>query len=195
MEFGAPDVVSTLELPQPTPDPGEVVVRVVAATVNPSDTLLRAGQYAAGMTDLTPPYVAGMEFAGYVHEVGDESSSLTVGQPVMGVVNPRRPAGGAHVEYIGVPTASVVALPDTVDLVEAATVPMNGLAAKMALDALELRAGDTLLITGAAGAVGSYAIGMAKRAGLTVIANDLESNVELLRSLGADEVAPPGEAM
>src|SRR4051812_24823833 len=87
MDFGAPDVVSTVDLPEPVAGPGEVVVKVVAATVNPTDTLMRSGQYAAGMTDLEPPYVTGMEFAGYVHEVG-EGSPLTVGQPVMGVVNP-----------------------------------------------------------------------------------------------------------
>ncbi len=100
MEFGGPQVLRLMDLPQPTPATGEVVVRVAASTVNPTDLMMRAGLQAALMTGLVPPYIAGMEFSGHIHNVGDGVSGLTVGQPVMGVVNPRRPAGGAHAQYV-----------------------------------------------------------------------------------------------
>ena len=89
MEFGGPQVLQVMDLPQPTPAVGEVVVRVAASTVNPTDLMMRAGQQAALMTALTPPYIAGMEFSGHIHSVGDGVSGLSAGQPVMGVVNPR----------------------------------------------------------------------------------------------------------
>lgn len=194
-EFGGPEVLRVVELAQPSAGASEVVVRVVASPVNPTDTLMRAGRQADLMSDLTPPYIPGVEFAGYVHSVGDSSSALSIRQPVMGVVNARRPGGGAHAQYICVPAASLAPLAQSVDLVEAATVPMNGLTAKMCLEALELLRGDTVLVTGGAGAVGSYAIQLAKNAGLTVIADAKPSDVDLLRRFGADEVVPRGDAM
>jgi len=154
-EFGAPEVLQVMTRPMPAAGPGEVVVRVRAATVNPTDILMRSGRQAALMRDLPPPWVAGMEFAGHVHAVGSgDVAGLEPGQAVMGLVNPRRPAGGAHAQYVVVPAASVVPLAAAADLVGAATVPMNGLTAWMALQALALPAGATLLVTGAAGAVG-----------------------------------------
>ena len=195
MEFGGPQVLRVVELPEPTAGPDEVVVRVVASTVNPSDLMMRSGRQSALMAGLAPPYIDGMEFAGHVHRVGSGSSSLTVGQPVMGVVNPRRPGGGAHAEYISVPAASLAPLDKSVDLAEAATVPMNGLTATMVIDALELQPGQTILVTGAAGAVGGYVIQLAKHAGLSVIADAKESDVDLVRRLGADAVVPRGDAM
>lgn len=195
MEFGGADVLRTVELEEPVAGPGEVLVKVMAAPVNPTDLMMRSGQQAALMTSLTPPYIAGMEFAGYVHRLGGDSAGLAIGQAVMGVVNPRLPAGGAHAEYIRVPTASLVPLDPGVDLAEAATVPMNGLSAKMVIDALEPRPGSTLLVTGAAGAVGGYVIQLAKHAGLTVIADAKDADVELVRRLGADTIVPRGDAM
>lgn len=195
MEFGGVEVLRIVELKEPVAGPGEVVVKVVASTVNPSDLMMRSGQQAALMTGLTPPYIAGMEFAGYVHSVGSGTSPLTVGQPVMGAVNPRLPGGGSHAQYICVPATSLAPLDRAVDLVEAATVPMNGLTAKMVIDALELPPGSTLLVTGAAGAVGGYVIQLAKNAGLTVIADAKDADVDLVRQLGADEIVPRGEAM
>jgi NADPH2:quinone reductase len=195
MEYGGPEVLHPMELEEPVAGGGEVVVRVVASTVNPTDIMMRAGQQADLMVHLRPPYVPGVEFAGYVHNIGDSSSALTVGQPVMGIVDARRPGGGAHAQYVSVPAASLVPLAPRVDLDEAATVPMNGLTAKIALEALELPPGSTLILTGGAGAAGGYAIQLAKNAGLTVIADAKDSDVDLLRRLGADEIVPRGDAM
>jgi NADPH:quinone reductase len=194
-EFGGPDVLRVMEFPEPQANAGEVVVRVVAATVNPTDTLMRAGRQASLMTTLSPPYIAGMEFAGYVHTVGDDSTPLTVGERVMGAVNARRPQGGAHAQYVCVPGASLAPLDAAIDLIEAATVPMNGLTANMAVATLELPRGSTILVTGGAGAVGGYAIQLARQAGLTVIADAKESDVDTVRRLGADVVVPRGDEM
>jgi NADPH:quinone reductase len=192
--FGGPEVLHVTELPVPAPAAGEVVIRVAAATVNPTDLLMRSGAQAALMKDLQPPYIAGMELAGTVHAAGD-SQRLRAGQKVMAIVNPRRPQGGAQAEYVSVPAASVAALPDGCDLVEAATLPMNGLTAKMALEALGLARGATLLVTGGAGAVGGYVIPLAKHAGLRVVADAKDSDRALLQSLGADAIVPRGDAM
>lgn len=193
--FGGPEVLEIIERPDPVPGPGEAVVRVGAATVNPTDILMRAGKQAALMTALSPPYVAGMEFAGRVEALGEGSGGLAVGQMVMGVVNPRRPAGGAHAERVVVPQASLAALPDGMDLAEAATLPMNGLTAIMAMEALALERGATLLVTGGAGALGGYVIQLAHAAGLVVLADARPEDEPLLRALGATHVLPRGDGM
>ena len=104
-------------------------------------------------------------------------------------------AGGAHAQYICVPAASVVPVPDGFALVEAATVPMNGLTSKMVLETLNLPAGSSVLVTGSAGAVGGYVIALSKRAGLHVLADAKDEDRDLILQLGADEVVPRGQAM
>jgi NADPH:quinone reductase-like Zn-dependent oxidoreductase len=194
-EFGSPQVLHVMELPEPTPAAGEVVVQVTASTVNPSDLMMRSGLQAAIMTGLTPPYVAGMEFSGHIASTGDGVAHFSVGQAVMGVVNPRRPAGGAHAQYVCVPAASVVAVQNTADLLVMATVPMNGLTAIAALRLLELHPGNTLLVTGGAGVLAGYVIQLAKSEGLRVIADAKEADRNDLLNLGADVVVPRGEYM
>jgi NADPH:quinone reductase-like Zn-dependent oxidoreductase len=187
--FGGPEVLDIADLPDPRPAPGGVVVRVAASTVNPTDLMMRRGEQAALMTHLEPPYIAGMEFSGTVESVAP-GVSIPVGQRVIGVVNPRRPAGGAHAERIAVPAASVTPLADGIDLVDAATVPMNALTALLALDIADLRPGQSLLVTGGAGMLGGSVIRLAHHAGLFVLANARESDAGLLRSFGADRVLP-----
>jgi NADPH:quinone reductase-like Zn-dependent oxidoreductase len=113
----------------------------------------------------------------------------------MAIVKPRGPGGGAMQEYVAAPAASCAVLAPSVNLIEAATIPMNGLTAKMAIEQLGLKPGSTLLVTGGAGALGGYAIQMGKYFGLTVIADGKDSDVELLRGLGADKIVPRGDAM
>lgn len=193
--FGGPEALDVLELPRPLAGEGEVVVEVWAATVNPTDLLMLEGRQAARMEGLVPPYVAGMEFAGRVHCLGAGVTGLRPGQAVMGLVNPRRPGGGAQAEFLCVPAASVVPAPENVDLAAAATIPMNGLTAKMCLEALALPAGGVVLVTGAAGAVGGYVIQLAKRAGLRVIADAKDADRERVLASGADEVVPRGPGL
>ena len=110
-EYGDSSVLQVIERDIPSPAAGEVVVEVVAAPVNPTDLMMRDGKQAAMMTELTPPYIAGMEFSGHVHAVG-EGVTLKPGQPVIGVVNPRRQAGGAHTQYVCVPAGQVASVPE-----------------------------------------------------------------------------------
>ncbi len=194
-EFGSPDVLRVMERPDPVAGAGELVVAVRAAPVNTTDTLMRAGLQIAAMTHLSPPYVAGMEFAGHVHTVGDGVSGFRSGQAVMGLVNPRRPEGGADAQYVVVPAASLVAVSQDADLTRAAAVPMNGLTAIMILKQLNLPAGALVLVTGGAGALGGYVIQLARQAGLRVVADGREADMALLRQLGADHVVPRGDGM
>jgi NADPH2:quinone reductase len=190
--FGPPEVLQVIDLPEPVPGPGQVVVRVVAAAVNPTDTLLRSGQQASSMSALEPPYVPGMDFAGFVHAVGEGVSAHAVGERVMGVVNPRRAEGGAQAELLSVPAVSLMHVPTRVGLAEAATLPMNGLTAFLAVEALGLEGSGTVLVTGGAGALGGYVIELAKHAGLTVVADARPADRSLLKRFGADMVVPRG---
>jgi NADPH:quinone reductase len=188
--FGGPEVLEIVERPVPEPGEGEVRIRVAAATVNPTDTVLRAGRFHAP-DGAQPPYVPGMELAGTVDAAG-AGSGFCPGDRVMAITSPRSVHGGAQAELVVVPADSVVAVPDGISLIAAATLPMNGLTAVRALDLLGLGPGETLAVTGAAGAVGGYTIQLAKVAGLRVIADALPKDSELVRVLGADVVVPRG---
>lgn len=194
-DFGGTEVLEVLDVVTRTPVADEVQVDVVAATVNPTDTLLRSGVLAPTMKDLYPPYIPGMEFAGFIHRVGDEVTDLQVGQPVMGIVNPRRQEGGAMNQRVVVSAKSVFGLKASEALIEAATVPMNGITALKAIEASQVSAGGTILITGSAGAVGGYVIQLAKHLGLRVVADSSEADRELVSGLGADYIVPRGAGM
>jgi NADPH2:quinone reductase len=186
-EFGGPEVLTVVELDEPHAGPGEVRIKVAAATVNPTDTGLRAGLY--GTSVKTP--VPGMDAAGVIDEVGD-GAEWSLGQDVMAVVSPRGPRGGAYAEYIVVPAQSVARIPAGTDPVTASTLPMNGLTARRSLDQLDLKPGATLAVTGSAGAYGGYVIQLAKADGLRVIADASEADEELVRGLGADVIVRRG---
>jgi NADPH:quinone reductase-like Zn-dependent oxidoreductase len=189
-ELGGPEVLRVIERDVREPRAGEVRIAVAAAAVNPTDIALRAG---FGVEDLAPPWTPGMDAAGVVEAVGEGVDRLAVGDEVMAVVGPRRPEGGAQAELIVGPAASVVAIPDGASLQQAATLPMNGLTALLSLELLDLEAGRTLVVTGAAGLLSSYAIPLAKLRGLHVIADAKPDDEELVRSFGADVVLPRGD--
>jgi NADPH:quinone reductase len=189
--FGGPEVLEIVELPVPEPGQGEVRIKVAAATVNPTDTGLRAGLRAPD--DRPPPYVPGMELAGVVDAVGPGSAGFRPGDRVMAIVLPAHP--GAQAEHVVVPADSMARVPDGIDLVAAATLPMNGLTVRLALDLLALRPGDTLAVTGAAGAVGGYAIELAAHEGLRVIADASPADADLVKSLGAHVVVERGAGL
>ena len=188
--FGGPEVLTVQELPDPSPRPDEVVVRVRAATVNPTDLGLRAGAWPL---KTPPPYIPGMELAGTVEAVGAWVTDVRIGMRVLGIVVPQRPAGGAQAELVPLPWDSVAEIPEGITWEEAATLPMNGLTVYRALDLLNLPRGATLGVTGSAGAVGGYAIQMGRERGLRIIADAAPQDVDLIRSLGADTVVERGE--
>ena len=191
-EFGGPEVLHLVDLPDPEAGPGELRIRVHAAAVNPTDTGLRSGGRAELLKDIPPPYVPGMDAAGVLEQIGEGiSTDLQVGDHVMAIVVPNA-SHGAYSERIVVPAESVARVPAGATDVEAATLPMNGLTARQALDLLGLVPGQTLAVTGAAGAVGGYAVQLGKADNLVVIADASERDEQLVKELGADIVVRRG---
>ena len=194
VEYGGPEALQVVELPDPEVREGQVRIRVHAAAVSPTDTFVRNGfraeaQKAAG----PPPYVPGMDAAGVVDEIGPGTETdLRVGDHVMAIVVPKG-SRGAYAEKVVVPAQSVVRVPAGASDAEASTLPMNGLTARLALDVLALPPDAVLAVTGAAGAFGGYVVQLAKADGLTVVADASEADEELVRSLGADVVLRRGE--
>ncbi|MBB5918048.1 NADPH:quinone reductase-like Zn-dependent oxidoreductase [Nocardia transvalensis] len=188
---GGPEVLRALEVPQPHAGPGEVRIRVEAATVNPSDVVTRSGAAHDRYRGVEPPYVPGWDAAGVIDEAAPDSG-WRVGDRVVAVTKPVLEGGGAYAEWIVVSGDSVAPIPDGADPVAAATLPMNGLTARIALDALGPDTGRTIAVTGAAGAVGGYVIQLAKHAGFTVIADAAPADRQLVTELGADIVVPRG---
>lgn len=190
--FGGPDVLEVSEVPEREPGPNQVRIRVAAATVNPTDVSFRSGRQTAQLGGVEPPYIPGMELAGVVDAMGPGSDWLP-GDRVMSIVIARRPEGGAMAESVVVPAASVTRVPEGTSLEEAATLPMNGLTVRLALDLLALKQGYTLAVTGAAGAVGGYAVQLGVAEGLRVIAVAATSDESLLKKLGAEAVVARGD--
>jgi NADPH:quinone reductase len=190
--YGPPEVLELVELPDLTPQAGEVRVRVEAAAVNPADTLFRGGGLAAAVATAEPPYVAGLEFAGTIDAVGPDTG-WKPGAAVMGITAFIPNGRGAHAEQVVVDARSVADVPNGASMAEAATLPMNGLTARLAVDRLSLSPGQTLAVTGAAGAVGGYVTQLASSEGISVIAVSSEHDEDLVRGFGATQFVARGE--
>ena len=186
---GGYDVIEIADRTVRAPSAGEVRIAVKAAAVNPTDIALR--DPAPGVE--TWPIVPGMDAAGSIESVGAGVSRLHVGQKVMAVVRARRPEGGAQAQMIVVPAASVVPIPGHTTLAEASTLPMNGLTALLALQIAALEQGQVFAVSGGAGLLAHYAIALAKRQGLRVIADAKPAEIALVRGYGADEVVERSE--
>ena len=190
---GGPEVLEVVDLPEVHAGSGQMRIRVHAVAVNPTDTMARNGSRAEQQKIDPPPYVPGMDVAGVVDEVDDDiSTNVAVGDAVMAMVVPKA-SHGAYREQIVLNARSVVPAPAGTSHVEACTLPMNGLTAQQSLDLLGLSPGQTLAVTGAAGAYGGYVIQLAKTEGLTVIADASEADRELVADLGADIVVRRGD--
>ncbi|MDB6095526.1 MAG: Zinc-type alcohol dehydrogenase-like protein [Verrucomicrobia bacterium] len=192
MKYGGPEVLAIYDLPEIHAGPGQLRIRNHAATVNPTDIMSRSGMLSDQQKGTPPPFVPGMEAAGVVDEVGEGvTTGVHVGDSVLGLVIPRG-THGAYREQIVLNAHSVVRLPAGKTFAEACTLPMNGLTARMSLDLLNLSPGQTIAVTGAAGAYGGYVIQLAKAEGLRVIADASEKDEALVKSLGADLVVRRG---
>jgi NADPH2:quinone reductase len=192
-EFGGPEVLGLVMLPVPSPGPREVRVRVAAAAVNPTDLAFRAGAHRSMPSGVVSPYVPGMDLAGVVDVAGPGADAAwEPGDRVMAAVSPWRPGGGAQAEFVVVAADALARVPERINLQAAATLPMNALTVRAALDELALRPGQTLGVTGAAGAVGGYAIQFGRAEGLRVIADASPADEELVSELGAHIVVPRG---
>ena len=165
-EFGPPNVMRFERVPRPNPGPGEVLVKVEAAGVGPWDGWIRAGKSALPQP---LPLTLGSDLSGEIVAVGPGVSDLRVGDQVYGVTNPR--FVGAYAEYALASAAMVSRKPTSLTYIEAASVPVIAVTAWQALfDQAQLKAGQTVVIHGAAGNVGAYAVQLARRAGVRTIA-------------------------
>ncbi len=181
--FGGPEVMQYGDLPDPVAGPGQIVVDVAAASVNGADWKVRAGQYS----DAKFPLVLGRDFSGSVATLGAGVDDLKVGDAVFGVLEAGRE--GTYAEKIAITAAIVAKKPGELSHVDAAAVALTGLTAIAAVEAtLKLQRGETILIQGGAGGVASFAIQLAKHIGAHVITTTSKTNVDYVRSLGADEV-------
>src|SRR6266487_575999 len=181
-EYGAPEVLKFEEIPRPEPNEDEVLVRVIASSVNPADPLTLSGKYAREFgTHL--PLIPGYDIAGVIEKTGTNVTKLKVGDGVYGYPT----FGGGWADYVTVKEWEVAAKPKSLKFVEAAAVPMGALTAWQALvDVAKLQPGQTILIHGGSGGVGSFAIQIAKARGARVIATASTANQDLLKQLGAD---------
>ena len=192
-EFGGPEVLRVVELPDVHAGPGEIRIRVHAAAVNPTDTGIRDGSRAEMLKNVPTPHVPGMDAAGVVDEIGpDTATDLKVGDAVMAMAIPLG-SHGAYRESLVLAADSVARAPAGSSHAEASTLPMNGLTARLSLDQLALKPGQTLAVTGAAGCYGGYVVQLAKAAGLRVIADASAADAQLVRDLGADIVVRRGD--
>jgi 2-desacetyl-2-hydroxyethyl bacteriochlorophyllide A dehydrogenase len=181
-EYGAPEVLKVEEVPRPEPKEDEALVRVIASGVNPAEPLMLSGKYAQEWgTHL--PLIPGYEIAGIVEKTGAKVTSLNAGDAVYGYPT----FGGGWAEYVTVKEWEVGPKPKSLSFAEAAAVPMGALTAWQALvNEAQLREGQTILIHGGSGGVGSFGIQVAKVRGARVIATASTTNQDLLRQLGAD---------
>ncbi|SDB85291.1 NADPH:quinone reductase [Sanguibacter gelidistatuariae] len=175
-EYGSPDVLTVAEAPEPHAGPGQVRIRVSAASVNPMDWKIRAG-YLAKMSPSTFPVIPGSDAAGVVDEVGEGVQGVAVGDDVFG-------SGHAVTAEYAV-LDHFETKPESLSFVEAAGLPMAVETAARALADVPFSSGDTVLIDGAAGGVGSAAVQLAVARGATVVGTASERNHDYLRSLGA----------
>ncbi len=181
--YGGPERLQVMNLPIPQIGPDDVLIRVQAAGVNPADISIREGRNAQRMP-LNFPAIMGSDFAGTVAQVGEHVTTVGVDAQMYGIAW----GGGSYAEYLRVPAAGeFAARPSSLDVVQAAALPMAGMTALGALDSAALTKGAVLLIVGGAGGIGSFAIQMAARQGVHVIATARTEDQEYLRSLGASE--------
>lgn len=185
-EYGDPDVLRYEEVEQPVPGAGEVRIRVAATSFNGVDANIRAGGMR-GPIPVVLPHTPGLDVAGTVDAVGEGVRDVVVGDAVVGFLP--MVADGAAAEQVLAPAEILTAAPTTIPLADAAALPIVGLTAWQALfDHGRLAAGQRVLVNGAGGAVGGYAVQLAKRAGAHVIATAGPRSSERVRSAGADEV-------
>ncbi|GAA2857565.1 NADP-dependent oxidoreductase [Pseudonocardia halophobica] len=191
-EFGGPEVLEVAEVPEPEPGPGEVRIAVEAATVNPVDLATRSGfTVQAGLAPAPEgPFVRGLgwDVAGKVDAVGAEVEGLRPGDAVITVLPAFAVPVGAQAEKVVVPAADVAPAPEGVDVAAAATLPLNALTAAAALDDLAAPEGSSLLVIGGAGGVGAFAVQLAVRAGLRVLATASARDEAAVRGYGAEVV-------
>ena len=183
-QFGPPNVIVIENIPRPEPSTGEILIRVEAAGVGPWDALIREGKSEVSPQ---PPLILGSDLSGVVEAVGRGVTDFNRGDEVYGVTNPQ--FCGAYAEYALAASGMVARKPARLSHVEAASVPVVAVTAwQMLFEYAHLQSGQTALVLGAAGNVGAYAVQLAARAGIHVIATVGSGDLEYVRDLGAKTV-------
>jgi NADPH:quinone reductase-like Zn-dependent oxidoreductase len=186
--FGGPEALEIADVPVPAPGSGQVRVRVQAAAVNPVDIATRAGWLAdQGLMAAVGEVGIGWDLAGVVDATGPGTDGFKVGDRVIGMRDLLTAPVGGQADQVVLDREAVAPAPRRASAAEAATLPLNGLTAAQALDLLELRAGQWLLVTGAAGALGGFALQLAALRGLRTVAVASPRDEELVRQLGAEK--------
>ena len=184
--YGDSGVLVYEEADRPVAGAGQVVVQVAGAAFNPVDVAIRAG-FMQQVFPVTLPHIPNFDVAGIIAEVGEGVSDWGIGDGVVAFLPMTAP--GAAAEYVAVPAELLAAAPRTVELADAAVLPSAGLTAWQALfEHAGLTAGQSVLVNGAGGAVGGYAIQLAKSAGATVVATASARSADRIRSYGADRI-------
>ncbi|MCU7707021.1 NADP-dependent oxidoreductase [Streptomyces albidoflavus] len=197
--YGAPELLTVAELPRPVPGPGQILVRVAASAVNPVDLEVRSGSKSGHITH-DFPMILGWDLAGVVEECGTGVTRFAPGDQVVAMSAQLATGVGTHAQYVALDAGLAARAPHTAELAHTAALPLAGLTAHQALEALAPPDGGTVLITGAAGAVGGLAVQLAVRRGLKVLAHGRPGDADRLYALGADEAfsserpVPPGAA-
>jgi NADPH:quinone reductase-like Zn-dependent oxidoreductase len=179
-EYGGSEKLVLESIPRPVPKSNEVLIKVYFAGVNPVDWKLRAG-YLKEYMPLQLPFVPGIDVSGTIEELGSEVKTLKKGQAVFGV------ASGAYAEYAIALAGDVAAKPDTLSFEHAATLPLGALTAWQAVEDAGIKAGQTVVVQGAAGGVGLFAVQFAKAKGAKVIGTASTDNMVFVKSLGVEK--------
>ncbi len=184
-EYGGPEVLRLREVTMPSPAEDEVLIRVLYTAINALEWKLRQGMGEKMGFDLTLPFVLGCEIAGTVEAVGSQAHDFKVGDDVFGFVDVKR--SGGYAEYITAKASEIGHKPRNIDFAHAAAIPVGALTVWQALfETASLQSGQTILIHGATGGVGSLAVQLARSRGAYVIATGSKHSEEFVRSLGAD---------
>ena len=191
--FGDPEVLEVMDIPEVSAGEGEIRIKNYASAVNPTDIVSRSGLIKQFIKDFTLPCVPGMDVAGIVDEIGPGvETGIKVGDKVIAMVMPNKLHGGYR-EQLVLDQKAVVKAPEGFSFFESSTLPMNGLTARLSLDLLDLKKNNIIAVTGGPGAYGGYVIQLAKADGLIVLADSNENDVDLLKDLGVDYIIPRGK--
>lgn len=185
-QFGAADALEVIDIAVPEPGRGQVRVKVTGAAVNQIDISTRNGLLTqAGLIPRQEMTSLGWDVSGVLDALGEDVESLHVGDPVIGIRDWLSQIPGAQSEYVVLPQSAVAPAPKTLALVDAAALPLSAVTAHGALEAAGLRRGDSLLVTGAAGAVGGYVLELARLGGIETVAVASAADEEFVRDAGA----------
>ena len=186
--YGRSGVLHIADIDRPLPGPNDVIVKVAAASLNPRDWLTMRGLYQARKSLEPFPITLGSDFSGEIVQLGALVSKFEIGNLVFGM-QPLRGKFGAFAEYVKIDAAAIAAKPNGISHIDAAAMPCAGMTSFQTLHNIaRVKSGETVLVNGASGGVGVYALQIAKAMGAHVVAVCGPDNAQLCRDLGADDV-------